>query len=56
MAKKLTFEEKYKQLKKHTEDAGMTVTEVEGKIVVERIKKGAPSQKDFYESAKSAKK
>jgi len=27
MAKKLTPSEKYKQLKKHTEDAGMRVTE-----------------------------
>ena len=33
---KLTPTEKYRQLKKHTEDAGMTVTEKDGKIVVTR--------------------
>ena len=36
---KLTTAEKYKQLKKHTEDAGMKVTEKDGKIVVTRKKK-----------------
>jgi len=36
---KLTSAEKYKQLKKHTEDAGMKVTEKDGKIVVTRKKK-----------------
>jgi len=35
-AKKLTPSEKYRQLKKHTEDAGMSVTEKDGKIVVRR--------------------
>jgi hypothetical protein len=39
MAKKLTPSEKYKQLKKHTEDAGMRVTEKDGKIIVKRKKK-----------------
>jgi DNA-binding transcriptional ArsR family regulator len=39
MAKKLTPSEKYKQLKKHTENAGMVVKEKEGKIVVTRKKK-----------------
>lgn len=39
MVKQLSFEEKYKQLKKHTEDAGMKVKIREGKVVVERIKK-----------------
>lgn len=34
--KKLTPAEKYRQLKKHTEDAGMTVSEKGGKIVVSR--------------------
>jgi hypothetical protein len=34
--KKLTVEQKYRQLKKHTEDAGMKVTEKDGKIVVTR--------------------
>jgi hypothetical protein len=34
--RKLTPAEKYRQLKKHTEDAGMTVTEKSGKIVVSR--------------------
>jgi len=36
---KLTTAEKYRQLKKHTEDAGMKVTEKDGKIVVTRKKK-----------------
>ena len=36
---KLTPAEKYKQLKTHTEDAGMKVTEKDGKIVVTRKKK-----------------
>jgi hypothetical protein len=39
MAKRLTDAEKYAQLKRHTENAGMTVREVEGKIVVSRKKK-----------------
>ena len=34
--KKLTPAEKYRQLKKHTEDAGMTVSEKCGKIVVSK--------------------
>ena len=34
----LSYKEKYEQLKKHTEDAGMTVEEVNGKIVVRRVK------------------
>jgi hypothetical protein len=34
----LNYKEKYEQLKKHTEDAGMTVEEVNGKIVVRRVK------------------
>ena len=38
MAKKLTPSEKYQQLKKHTENAGMKVTEKDGKIVVKRKK------------------
>jgi hypothetical protein len=38
---KLTPAEKYRQLKKHTEDAGMTVTERDGKIVVSRKRKGS---------------
>lgn len=37
--KKLTVEEKYRQLKAQTEAAGMTVKEVNGKIVVTRNKK-----------------
>jgi len=36
--KKLTPSEKYQQLKKHTENAGMVVKEKEGKIVVTRKK------------------
>ena len=39
MGKKLTPSEKYQQLKKHTEDAGMKVTEKDGKIIVTRKKK-----------------
>lgn len=39
MAKKLTSSEKYQQLKKHTENAGMKVMEKDGKIVVQRKKK-----------------
>lgn len=38
-AKKLTYAEKYRQLKEHTEDAGMKVTERDGKIVVTRTRK-----------------
>ncbi len=37
---KLTDAEKYKQLKAQTEKAGMTVREVDGRIVVTRKKKG----------------
>lgn len=37
--RKLTTAEKYRQLKKQTEDAGMTVTEKDGKIVVSRKRK-----------------
>jgi hypothetical protein len=36
--KKLTVAEKYRQLKAQTEAAGMTVKEVNGKIVVTRRK------------------
>jgi hypothetical protein len=36
MKKKLTVAQKYNQLKKHTEDAGMKVIEKDGKIVVTR--------------------
>lgn len=39
--RKLTPAEKYRQLKKHTEDAGMTVSEKDGKIVVSRKRKGS---------------
>lgn len=39
MTKKLTSAEKYQQLKKQTEAAGMNVTEKNGKIVVTRKKK-----------------
>jgi hypothetical protein len=37
---KLTAAQKYQQLKKHTEDAGMKVTEKDGKIVVTRTQRG----------------
>ena len=39
MAKRLTVAEKYRQVKKQTEDAGMKVQEKEGKIVATRKKK-----------------
>jgi hypothetical protein len=39
VVKKLTVAQKYSQLKKHTENAGMKVTEKDGKIVVTRKKK-----------------
>lgn len=38
-AKKMTVAEKYAALKKQTEDAGMTVREVNGQLVVGRRKK-----------------
>jgi hypothetical protein len=37
--KKLTVAEKYRKLKKQTEDAGMEVKERKGKLVVSRKKK-----------------
>jgi hypothetical protein len=37
--RKLTPAEKYRQLKKHTEDAGMKVSEKGGKIVVTRTRR-----------------
>jgi hypothetical protein len=39
--KKLTAAQKYSQLKKQTQSAGMTVKEKNGKIVVSRKKKKA---------------
>lgn len=36
MPKKLTTRQKYSQLKKQTENAGMKVTEKDGKLVVTR--------------------
>ena len=39
MKKKLTVTQKYRQLKKQTEDAGMKVKEENGKIVVTRKRK-----------------
>jgi hypothetical protein len=39
VVKKLTVAQKYAQLKKQTESAGMKVTEKDGKIVVSRRKK-----------------
>jgi hypothetical protein len=39
MVKKLTDTQKYQQLKRQTERAGMTVKEVDGKIVVSRKKR-----------------
>jgi uncharacterized protein (DUF302 family) len=37
--KKLTVEQKYKQLKKQTEQAGMKVFEKDGKLLVTKKKK-----------------
>jgi hypothetical protein len=37
--KRLTVAEKYRQLKRQTEAAGMTVSERDGKIVVSRKKR-----------------
>jgi hypothetical protein len=39
MKKKLTITQKWRQLKKQTEDAGMEVKEQNGKIVVTRKQK-----------------
>jgi hypothetical protein len=39
MAKKLTVAEKYMQLKKQTEQAGMKIVEKDGKLIVTRKKK-----------------
>ena len=39
MAKRLTSAEKYRQLKKQTEQAGMKVTEKNGKLMVTKKKK-----------------
>jgi hypothetical protein len=39
MKKKLTVNQKWRQLKKQTEDAGMEVKEENGKIVVTRKRK-----------------
>ena len=44
MAKKMTIEEKYRELKKQTEAAGMKVTEKDGKLVVSRVKKAGPKR------------
>lgn len=38
--KKMTVEQKYRSLKRQTEQAGMKVTEKNGKLVVTRTKKG----------------
>lgn len=38
--KKMTVAEKYKSLKRQTEQAGMKVTEKDGKLVVSRRKSG----------------
>jgi hypothetical protein len=37
--KKMTIAEKYQSLKRQTEQAGMTVTEKDGKLIVSRKKK-----------------
>jgi len=45
MAKKLSCSQKYSQLKRHTENAGMTVKEVDGRIVVKRKAKNVKKNK-----------
>jgi hypothetical protein len=45
MAKKLSDTQKYNQLKRQTEKAGMTVKEVDGKIVVKRKVKNVKKNK-----------
>lgn len=40
MKKKMTATEKYASLKRQTEQAGMTVTEKNGKLIVSRKKNG----------------
>ena len=45
MAKKLSDTQKYNQLKRQTENAGMTVKEVNGKIVVKRKVKNVKKNK-----------
>jgi hypothetical protein len=42
---KLTAQQKYNQLKRHTEAAGMKVTEKDGKIVVTRKPKTSKGRK-----------
>lgn len=42
---KLTAEQKYSQLKRHTENAGMTVREEDGKIVVSQKAKTSKRRK-----------
>jgi hypothetical protein len=43
-AKRLTIAEKYRQLKAHTEEAGMVVEEKDGKIVVSKRRALAKSK------------
>lgn len=38
--KKMTVAEKYKSLKRQTEQAGMKITEKDGKLIVSRRKSG----------------
>jgi len=45
MAKKLSAAEKYRQLKAQTESAGMTVEEVNGRIVVKGEARSSDSKK-----------
>lgn len=46
MARKLTAEEKYRQLKAQTESAGMRVVEENGRIVVRETPRVRPSKKN----------
>jgi len=47
--KRLTVAQKYSQLKRHTEDAGMKVTERNGRIVVTKTRKGKWDASSWWE-------
>jgi len=51
MAKKLSAAEKYRQLKAQTESAGMTVEEVNGRIVVKGEARGSSKKSSKVKNA-----